>query len=59
MVIFGINLPQKGISPYSICTKFCLEEGVPGLHFHTKFDHCIFKNVALWSQKNAKNGNFW
>jgi len=41
-------------SPYSICTKCCLREGVPGLHFHTEFDHCSFKNVALRSQKSPK-----
>ena len=54
MVIFGINFPQKGYIPLFDFTKFYLGEGVPGLHFHAKFDHCSFKNVALRSQKSPK-----
>jgi len=49
MVIFDINFPQKGYIPL-----FNLGEGVPGLHFHAKFVHCSFKNVALRSQKLPK-----
>ena len=33
--IFGINFPQRGISPSAIFTKFGIGEAVPGPHPHT------------------------
>jgi len=54
MVIFGINLSQKGYMPLIHLYKILPGEDVPGLHFHAKFDHCSFKNVALRSQKLPK-----
>jgi len=53
LVIFGINLPKKGILPQAIFIKFGCWEGVPGLHIHTKFHHSGFKNVGLQPQKIA------
>jgi len=54
MVIFGINLPQRGISPSSIFRKFGVGEGLLGPHNHSNFHHCGFKNVALWPPKWPK-----
>ena len=45
--MFGINFPQKGYVPLFDLYKILPGEDVPGLHFHAKFDHCNFKNVAL------------
>ena len=47
-----------GISPYLICTKFCLGEGVPELHIHVKFQHCMFENVSF-TPKIVIIANFW
>jgi len=54
MAIFGINFPRKGYIPLFDLNKILPGEGVPGLHLHAKFDHCSFKDVALWSQKSPK-----
>ena len=45
LVIFGINLPKRGIPPSAIFTKFRLGEGLPGLHLHAKIYRCGFKYV--------------
>ena len=53
---FWYKFSPKGVYPFNrfFFTKFCLGEGVPGLHSHAKFHHCIFKTVALRSQKSPK-----
>ena len=54
LVIFGINLPKRGISPYAIFIKFGLGEGVPGSHPRAKFRHCGLKNVGVQPPKSPK-----
>jgi len=52
-------LPERGIPPQAIFTKYGLREGLPGLHPHAKFYHCGFKNVGLQPPKSQKINNFW
>ena len=54
LVLFGINLPKKGIPPEPIFTKFVLGEDVPGPHPHAKFHRRGFKNIGLQPQKLRK-----
>jgi len=54
LLIFGINLPQRGISPYAIFTKCGVGEGVPSSHPHTKFHHRDFKNVDFQPKNRQK-----
>jgi len=42
LVIFGINLPKKGILPEAIFIKLNAEEGVTGTYSHAKFHRCHF-----------------
>jgi len=46
---FGINFPQRGISPGAIfLTKFGVGEAVPGPNPHAKFQYCGFdKNLDI------------
>jgi len=53
MVIFGINLPQRGI-PLSDIYKILPGEGAPGPHPRAKFHRCSFINVAVRLQKSPK-----
>jgi len=54
LVIFGINLPKRGIPPYAIFIKFGLGEGVSGPHLRAKFYRSSFKNVGLQPQQSRK-----
>jgi len=42
VVIFGINFPQRGISPYAIFTKLGTGEELTGPQPRAKFNHCDF-----------------
>jgi len=53
LVIFGVNLPKRGILPYAMFIKFGLER-VPGPHRHAKFHRFGYKNVDLQPQKSRK-----
>jgi len=48
------NFAPKGVYPLIGFYKIVSGEGVPGLHYHAKLDHCSFKNVALQSPKSPK-----
>jgi len=50
MVIFGINFPQRGISPCHFY-KILPGEGAPRPHSHAKFHRCSFKKVAVRLKK--------
>ena len=52
--MFGINFPQKGISPYAIFTKFGTVEELTDPHPRAKFNHCQFKMLA-YSPQNRRN----
>jgi len=45
MLTCGIPLPQRGIFPSAIFTKFCLGEGARRPHYSAKFQRCSLK---LW-----------
>jgi len=52
---FWYKLATKGVYPLNrFFYKILPGEGVPGLHFRAKFNHCSFKNVALRSPKSPK-----
>jgi len=59
LVIFGIYLAKRGISPSAIFTKFGVAEGLPGPHGRANFHHCDFKNVPLRPPKSLRNRHFW
>ena len=54
LVIFGKYLPQRGISPLSIFTKFGVGEGLLSPRNHAYFHLRGFKNVALRPPKSQK-----
>jgi len=53
--IFGAkNLPQRGISPEPIFTKFGVGKGLRGTHHHAKFYCSGFVNVDLQPKISPK-----
>jgi len=54
LVIFGKYLPQRGISPSLIFTKFGVGDGLSSPHNHANFHFRGFKNVALPPPKSQK-----
>ena len=54
LVIFGIYLPQRGISPLAIFTKFGVGERLPRTDDHANFRFYGFKKVALQPPKSPK-----
>jgi len=52
-VIFAVNFPQMGISPYPIFTKFGMR-GLPGSHPHAKFYRFDLVIVGLRPKKSPK-----
>ena len=54
LLICCIHLPQKGIFPWAIFTKFCLGKKAPGPYCRAKFQRCSFKTMAVRHQKSSK-----
>jgi len=54
LVIFCIYLPQRGIFPLAIFTKFGVGERLPRTDNHANFRFYGFKNVALRPPKSPK-----
>ena len=51
---FGGKFTPKGALPLSDFTKFCMGEGVTGLHPSAKFNPFGFKNMGLEPPKSQK-----
>ena len=56
-LVFGINLPKRGIPPYAIFIKFELAEGVAVSHLHAKFHRSGLK-IWAYSLKNREKSQF-
>jgi len=54
LVIFAINLPQRGIPLKWLFYQIWLGEGVWGPHPHAKLHHCGLENVGLQPSKSRK-----
>ena len=54
LVIFGVNLPQRGIYPQPIFTKFGMREGLSGSHPQAKFYRFGLVNMGLRPKKLPK-----
>jgi len=59
-VIFGINLPQRGIFPYAIFTKFGMGRNLQARTLVPNLTTVTFKMWAYtYSPQIAEIGNFW